>query len=126
MIAMTISPGELTAAARLTLPANAWPTIPAPAATSTRKKVPSSSAKSRRPSRLGLSKSAKAWSSERSYCVSRPGDRSREAPESSAPSLSASAALLLLDGALSRWESLEALVGNRLAALDRESVGSRR
>ncbi len=40
MIANTISPGATTAAVRLIVSGNAWPIIPPPAATSTRKKVP--------------------------------------------------------------------------------------
>ena len=48
MIANTISPGAVTAAARPIVFGNAWPIIPPPAATSTRKNVPSSSEKSRR------------------------------------------------------------------------------
>ena len=48
MIAITMSPGATTAAVRLMVPGKAWPIIPPPAATSTRKNVPSSSEKSRR------------------------------------------------------------------------------
>jgi len=55
MIAVTISPGATTAAARLICPF-AWMSPP-PAATSTSAKVPSSSENSRRHSWLGSSKS---------------------------------------------------------------------
>ena len=40
MMAITISPGAVTAAVRLIVFGNAWPIIPPPAATSTRKNVP--------------------------------------------------------------------------------------
>ena len=60
MIAITIRPGATTAAVRLIVSGNAWPIIPPPAATSTRKKVPSSSEKSRRHSWLGSWKSSSA------------------------------------------------------------------
>ncbi len=46
--ASTISPGATTAAVRLIEPGKAWPIIPPPAATSTRKKVPRSSENRRR------------------------------------------------------------------------------
>ncbi len=48
MMAMTISPGATTAAARPTDPGMARPIIGPPAATSTRKNVPRSSALNRR------------------------------------------------------------------------------
>ena len=48
MIAITISPGATTAAVRLIVSGNAWPIMPPPAATSTRKNVPSNSENSRR------------------------------------------------------------------------------
>ena len=54
---MTISAGATTAAVRLIVSGNAWPIIPPPAATSTRKNVPSSSEKSRRHSCRGSWKS---------------------------------------------------------------------
>ena len=57
MIAITMSPGATTAAVRLMVPGNACPIIPPPAATSTRKNVPSSSEKSRRHSCDGSWKS---------------------------------------------------------------------
>ena len=57
MMAITIRPGATTAAWRLMVSGNAWPIIPPPAATSTRKKVPSASENRRRHSWLGLSKS---------------------------------------------------------------------
>ncbi len=56
MIAITISPGATTAAVRLIVSGNACPIIPPPAATSTRKNVPSSSEKSRRHSCEGSAK----------------------------------------------------------------------
>ena len=40
MIAITISPGATTAAVRVIVFGKAWPIIPPPAATSTRKNVP--------------------------------------------------------------------------------------
>ncbi len=48
MIASTISPGAVTAAVRLMVPGKASPIMPPPAATSTRKNVPSNSETSRR------------------------------------------------------------------------------
>ena len=48
MMAMTMSAGATTAADRLIVSGKAWPIIPPPAATKTRKKVPRSSEKSRR------------------------------------------------------------------------------
>ena len=69
MIAITISPGATTAAARLIWP---LPTrIPPPAATSTRKNVPSSSENSRRHSSRGSSKSLRSPNSSISRCVTR-------------------------------------------------------
>ena len=59
MIASTISPGATTAAVRLIVFGNAWPIMPPPAATNTRKNVPSSSEKSRRHSCGGSWKSSK-------------------------------------------------------------------
>ena len=53
MMAITISPGATTAAVRLMVSGNAWPIIPPPAATRTRKNVPRSSENSRRHSWLG-------------------------------------------------------------------------
>ncbi len=58
MMAITIRPGATTAAVRLITPGNAWPIMPPPAATSTRKKVPSTSEKMRRHSCRGSLKSA--------------------------------------------------------------------
>ena len=58
MMAITIKAGATTAAVRLITPGNAWPIMPPPAATSTRKKVPSTSEKRRRHSWLGSLKSA--------------------------------------------------------------------
>src|SRR5215510_995171 len=57
MIAITISAGAVTAAVRLIVSGNACPIIPPPAATRTRKKVPSVSEKSRRHSCRGFWKS---------------------------------------------------------------------
>ena len=48
MMAMTISPGATTAAWRLIMPGKAWLIMPAPAATRTKKNVPSSSEDRRR------------------------------------------------------------------------------
>ena len=48
MIAITIRPGATTAAVRLMVSGKACPIMPPPAATRTRKKVPSSSENSRR------------------------------------------------------------------------------
>ena len=62
MIAITIRPGATTAAVRLIVSGNACPIIPPPAATRTRKNVPSSSEKSRRHSWLGSLKSSSAAS----------------------------------------------------------------
>ena len=53
MMAMTISAGATTAAARLIVSGKAWPIMPPPAATSTRKKVPSTSENRRRHSWRG-------------------------------------------------------------------------
>ena len=53
MTAITVSAGAVTAAVWLITPGKAWPIIPAPAAASTRKKVPSSSANNRRHSCRG-------------------------------------------------------------------------
>ena len=61
MIAITISPGAVTAAVRLIVSGNAWPIIPPPAATSTRKNVPSSSENRRRHSCFGSWKSSIGW-----------------------------------------------------------------
>ena len=58
MIAITISPGADTAAERAIVFGNAWPIMPPPAATSTRKNVPSSSENRRRHSCFGLLKSS--------------------------------------------------------------------
>ena len=58
MMAMTINAGATTAAVRLIMPGKAWPIMPPPAATSTRKNVPSSSEKRRRHSWRGSLKSA--------------------------------------------------------------------
>ena len=66
MIAITISPGATTAAVRLMVFGNAWPIMPPPAATSTRKNVPSSSEKSRRHSWRGSRKSSNTCSSDSS------------------------------------------------------------
>ena len=65
MIAITISPGATTAAVRLIVFGNAWLIIPPPAATSTRKNVPSSSENSRRHSWLGSWKSSTVASNVR-------------------------------------------------------------
>ena len=48
MIAITIKPGATTAAWRLMVPGNAWLIMPPPAATNTRKNVPSNSENRRR------------------------------------------------------------------------------
>ena len=56
MTPSTISAGAVTAAVRLIVSGNAWPIIPPPAATSTRKNVPSSSENSRRHSCFGSRK----------------------------------------------------------------------
>ena len=61
MIAITIRPGATTAAVRLMVSGKAWPIIPPPAATSTRKNVPNSSENSRRHSCLGSWKSSIGW-----------------------------------------------------------------
>ena len=58
MIAMTISPGAVTAAERAIVFGKAWPIMPPPAATSTRKNVPKSSENSRRHSCFGFLKSS--------------------------------------------------------------------
>ena len=58
MIAMTISPGAVTAAVRAIVFGKAWPIMPPPAATSTRKNVPKSSENSRRHSCFGSLKSS--------------------------------------------------------------------
>ena len=73
MIAITMSPGAVTAAARLIAPSDwAFTTAP-PAPTSTRKKVPSSSEKRRRHSCAGLSKS------QRPCTMRAPGSSARSA-----------------------------------------------
>ena len=54
MTPSTISAGAVTAAVRLMVSGNACPIIPPPAATRTRKNVPSSSENSRRHSCLGF------------------------------------------------------------------------
>ncbi len=59
MIAITINPGATTAAVRLIVFGKAWPIMPPPAATSTRKNVPRSSENRRRHSCLGSWKSSK-------------------------------------------------------------------
>ena len=64
MIPSTISPGATTAAVRLIVSGNAWPIIPPPAATRTRKNVPSSSEKRRRHSWLGSWKSVNVSTSD--------------------------------------------------------------
>ena len=80
MIAMTMSPGATTAAARLIWPS---PTrIPPPAATSTKKNVPSSSEKSRRHSRFGSSHSSREPNSSSSRCRTRCSDSSVESVRS--------------------------------------------
>ena len=61
MIAITISPGAVTAAVRLIVFGNAWPIIPPPAATSTRKNVPNNSENRRRHSCFGSWKSSIGW-----------------------------------------------------------------
>ncbi len=48
MMAITMSAGATTAAVRLMVPGKAWPIIPPPAATSTKKNVPSNSENNRR------------------------------------------------------------------------------
>ena len=58
MIAITINAGAVTAAVRLIVSGNAWPIIPPPAATSTKKNVPSTSENSRRHSCFGSWKSS--------------------------------------------------------------------
>ena len=72
MIAITISPGATTAAVRLIVSGNACPIIPPPAATSTRKNVPSNSEKSRRHSWLGSLKSSSEATISRSKYASKP------------------------------------------------------
>ena len=57
MMAMTISAGAVTAAVRLIMLGKAWPIMPPPAATSTRKNVPSNSENRRRHSCRGSLKS---------------------------------------------------------------------
>ena len=54
---MTMSAGATTAAVRLIMSGKAWPIMPPPAATSTRKNVPSTSENSRRHSWRGSLKS---------------------------------------------------------------------
>ncbi len=66
MTASTISAGAVTAAVRLIVFGNASPIIPPPAATNTRKNVPSNSEKSRRHSWRGSLKSANTVSSDSS------------------------------------------------------------
>ena len=56
MTPSTIRAGAVTAAARLIVSGNAWPIIPPPAATSTRKNVPRNSENSRRHSCFGSRK----------------------------------------------------------------------
>jgi hypothetical protein len=58
MIPRTVSPGAVTAAVWLITPGKAWLIMPAPAAASTRKKVPSTSENRRRHSWCGSLKSA--------------------------------------------------------------------
>jgi hypothetical protein len=58
MIENTIRAGATTAAVRLIVSGNAWPIIPPPAATRTRKNVPRASEKTRRHSWSGFWKSA--------------------------------------------------------------------
>ena len=58
MIAITISPGATTAAVRLIVSGNACPIMPPPAATRTRKNVPSNSEKSLRDHWLGSLKAS--------------------------------------------------------------------
>ena len=58
MIAITISPDAVTAEARSIVSGNAWPIMPPPAATSTRKNVPNSSENRRRHSWRGSWKSS--------------------------------------------------------------------
>ena len=60
MIAITMRPGATTSAVRLIVAGNAWPIMPPPAATSTRKNVPRSSENSRRHSREESRKSSTA------------------------------------------------------------------
>ena len=71
MIAITISPGATTAAVRLIVFGNASPIIPPPAATRTRKNVPSNSAKSLRHSRAVSLKSSSESAISWSRCVSQ-------------------------------------------------------
>ena len=73
MMAMTINAGATTAAVRLIMPGKAWPIMPPPAATSTRKNVPSSSEKRRRHSWRGSLKSAMRSMTPCSYRASGPG-----------------------------------------------------
>ena len=78
MIASTISPGATTAAVRLMVFGNASPIMPPPAATNTRKNVPSTSEKSRRHSWRGSRKSSNTFSSDSSVsprCVTLTGTR---------------------------------------------------
>ena len=69
MIAITISPGATTAAVRLIVSGNACPIMPPPAATSTRKNVPSNSEKSRRHS---WDESWKSWTVSSNVVSRRP------------------------------------------------------
>ena len=72
MIAITMSPGATTAAVRLIVPGNAWPIIPPPAATSTRKNVPSNSENNRRHSCDESWKSSTACPNDSTWCPMNP------------------------------------------------------
>ena len=77
MIAITIRPGATTAAVRVMVFGNAWPIMPPPAATSTRKKVPYSSENRRRHSWFGSWKSAIAWRNCSSFSAKKVGNWTR-------------------------------------------------
>jgi len=72
MMAITINPGATTAALLDTEPGTMWFIMGPPAATRTKKKVPSNSEKSRRHSRLGFAKSANDRSTVSSYSPNVP------------------------------------------------------
>ena len=69
MMPITIRPGATTAAVREIVFGKAWPIMPPPAATSTRKNVPYNSEKRRRHSWLGSLKSSMRWITSRSMTL---------------------------------------------------------
>ena len=85
MIAITIIPGATTAAVRLIVSGNACPIMPPPAATSTRKNVPSNSEKSRRHSWDESWKSSTASSNVASSCPKYPDTASKTPPRPADP-----------------------------------------